>query len=180
VDRTVARIVQRWGRLDILVNNAAIASNARVTEMCDAEWDRVVRTNLTGAFYCLGAAACRMVGQRSGRIINITSTGAFRPRMFRGHYCATKAGLPMLTLVAAAELAPFGVTVNAVAPGLMETGMTRHVLQQPEARAARVREIPLGRLGLPEDHAGAVAYLASARWYGRGGSRGNRQSTPPP
>ncbi|MBI4308097.1 MAG: SDR family oxidoreductase [Chloroflexi bacterium] len=166
VDRTIDRIVQRWGRLDILVNNAAIATNARLVEMPDDIWDLVLQTNLTGAFYCLRAAARVMVKQRYGRIINVTSTGAFRPRMFRGHYCATKAGLHMLTLVAAAELAPFGVTVNALAPGLTETGMTRHVLQQPEARTARLKEVPLGRLGLPEDHAAAVAYLASdeAAW----------------
>jgi 3-oxoacyl-[acyl-carrier protein] reductase len=154
-------IVAREGRLDILVNNAGIIRDALLPEMAPADWQAVLDTNLSGAFHCARLAARQMIRQRGGRIINVSSVGAWRGNKGQGNYAASKAALNALTRVLANELGARGVTVNAVAPGLIQTEMSQGVL--PFA-ADLVRErIPLRRVGLPEDVAPLVVFLASAQ-----------------
>jgi len=155
----VEGIVGREGRLDILVNNAGIIRDALVPEMAPADWQAVLDTNLSGAFHCARLAARPMIRQRWGRMINVSSVGAARGNKGQGNYAASKAALNALTRVLATELGARGVTVNAVAPGLIQTDMSRGVL--PFA-ADLVRErVPLRRVGVPEDVAPLVVFLAS-------------------
>lgn len=159
VKQMIDETVSRYGRLDVLVNNAGITRDALLMRMTDAEFDAVLDVNLKGAFYCMRAAARTMLRQRSGRIINITSVSGIMGNVGQANYSAAKAGLIGLTKTAARELAPRGVTVNAVAPGFIDTDMTaglpRQVKEQVQAST------PLGRFGSPDEVAGAVAYLAS-------------------
>jgi 3-oxoacyl-[acyl-carrier protein] reductase len=151
----------RAGRLDILVNNAGIVRDALVPEMSEADWHAVIETNLSGVFLASRAAAHHMLRRRWGRIVNISSVGAWRGNRGQGNYAASKAAVNALTRVMANEFGPRGVTVNAVAPGLIETEMSRTVLPFTEEI---VRErIPLRRVGRPEDVAPLVAFLASDR-----------------
>jgi 3-oxoacyl-[acyl-carrier protein] reductase len=155
----VAGVLERWGRLDVLVNNAGITRDGLILRMKDEDWDQVVATDLTGPFYCVRAAARAMLRQRSGRIVNVASVSALGGNAGQANYAAAKAGLIGLTRAVARELAGRGVTVNAVAPGWIETDMTSGM---PAAAVEQVRSrIPLGRLGRPEDVAQAVLYLAS-------------------
>jgi 3-oxoacyl-[acyl-carrier protein] reductase len=156
VDETVSR----FGRLDILVNNAGIWKSAPIDEMSDGEWDEMVRINLTGAFHCTRAAVPAMKEARSGRIINISSTAGQRGEALCSHYAATKGGLISLTKSLAAELAPFGILVNCVAPGWVVTDMTRDDLLGAR-RDSILQTIPLARAGTPEEIAGAVVFLSS-------------------
>jgi NAD(P)-dependent dehydrogenase (short-subunit alcohol dehydrogenase family) len=160
----VQRVVDGLGRLDILVNTAGRSSFGSVLEMTEDAWRLEIDTNLTGSFLVAQAAARAMVASGSGgRIILFGSTAAESARAGGASHCASKAGVQMLVRVMALELAPHGVTVNAVAPGLVP-----HPGQASDAgyREAFKRMVPLGRLGQPEDVAGAVAYLASdaAAW----------------
>jgi 3-oxoacyl-[acyl-carrier protein] reductase len=149
----------RFGRLDVLVNNAGLTRDGLLVRMGDEAWHEVLRANLDGAFWCLRAAARIMLRQRSGRIVNVASVAGTVGNAGQANYSAAKAGLLGLTRTAAAELAPRGITVNAVAPGWIETDMTAAA---PEAaRQAVLERIPLGRLGRPEDVAHAVLYLVS-------------------
>lgn len=147
------------GRLDILVNNAGIVRDALVLELSDEDWHVVLDTNLSGVFLASRAAAPHMLRQRSGRIVNISSVGAWRGSRGQGNYAASKAAVNALTRVMAAEFGPRGVTVNAVAPGLIETDMSRRVL--PFAEETVRERIPLRRVGRPEDVAPLVVFLAS-------------------
>jgi NAD(P)-dependent dehydrogenase (short-subunit alcohol dehydrogenase family) len=162
IQRVVAEVVARWGTVDILVNNAGIYEVLPVEEISEAQWDRVLAVNLKGAFLCCQAVIPTMKERRSGRIVNIASSAGKTGGTLAGaHYSASKAGVICLTKQLARELGPFGITVNAVAPGRIDTPMIHSVSDaENEAFAQRT---PLGRLGTPEDVAHAVVFLASDR-----------------
>ncbi|HEY8884716.1 MAG TPA: 3-oxoacyl-[acyl-carrier-protein] reductase [Chloroflexota bacterium] len=152
-------LLGRWGRIDVLVNNAGIVRDTLLLRMSEEDWDRVLETNLRSAFLCTRAALRPMLRQRSGRIINMASISGIRGNPGQANYSASKAALIGFTKSVAREVASRGITVNAVAPGLIETDITA---QMPDkAREALITQIPLGRMGTPEDVAGLVAYLAS-------------------
>jgi NAD(P)-dependent dehydrogenase (short-subunit alcohol dehydrogenase family) len=160
-DEVVAAVdaaYSRLGGLDVVVNNAGVAARKPALEHSAVDWDTVVGTNLRGTFLVSREAARLMSG--GGRIINLSSTFATVPHPDRAAYAASKAGIDQLTRVLALEWAPRGITVNAIAPTTIETETRRGVLG-PEAREARIRSIPLGRLGLPEDLVGTALMLAS-------------------
>jgi len=159
VSAMIEAVVTKRGRLDILVNNAGIIRDALVPEMQDAEWSAVLDTNLSGVFHCSRLAARHMLRARWGRIINMSSVGAWRGNRGQGNYAAAKAAVNGLTRVMATELGAKGVTVNAVAPGLIETDMTRSLL--PFADTIVRERIPVRRRGRPEDVAPLVVFLAS-------------------
>ena len=151
--------MEAYGRVDILVNNAGITRDNLLLRMTEADFDAVLNANLKGAFLCCKEAARRMVRQRYGRIINLSSVVALRGNPGQANYAASKAGLIGLTKSLARELASRNVTVNAVAPGFIETDMTAAL---PEAvRTAMTGDIPLQRPGTPEDVANAVAFFAA-------------------
>ncbi|MBU3665206.1 MAG: 3-oxoacyl-[acyl-carrier-protein] reductase [Chthoniobacterales bacterium] len=153
-------IIRDFGKVDILVNNAGLTRDGLSMRMSSEDWDVVVDTNLKGAFNFIRAVQRPMAKQRSGRIINISSVSGIMGNAGQANYAASKAGLIGLTKTIARELSSRGVTVNAVAPGFIETDMT-NVL--PESiRTAVVERVPLGRFGKPEDIASAVAFLAGA------------------
>jgi 3-oxoacyl-[acyl-carrier protein] reductase len=145
--------------LEILVNNAGITKDGLIMRMKREQWEQVIRTNLTGAFICLQQAATIMLKQRKGRIVNISSVVGQMGNAGQANYCASKAGLIGLTKAAALELGSRGITVNAIAPGFIETDMTETLPQ--EVRKKYLECIPLGRLGSAQAVANAVAYLAS-------------------
>ena len=148
-----------FGQIDILVNNAGITRDTLLARMKDDDWDAVLNINLKGAFLCSRAAAKVMSKQRYGRIINITSVVGQMGNIGQANYCASKGGLMGLTRSNARELARRNVTVNAVAPGFIETDMTAELPEK--VRTDMAAQIPLGRFGAPEDIAAAVAFLAS-------------------
>ena len=151
--------VSAFGRVDVLVNNAGITRDNLILRMTEADFDAVLNANLKGSFLCCKEAARRMVRQRYGRIINLSSVVALRGNAGQTNYAASKAGIIGLTKSLARELASRNVTVNAVAPGFIETDMTATL---PEAvRAERAKGIPAGRAGQPEDVANAVAFFAA-------------------
>lgn len=148
----------RFGRIDILVNNAGITRDGLVLMMKEADFSAVLDTNLKGAFLCAKAAVRPMMKQRYGRIINLASVVGLRGNAGQANYAASKAGVIGLTKALAKELSSRGITVNAVAPGFIETDMTAAM---PEAaKSATLAAIPMQRLGQPEDVARAVAFLA--------------------
>jgi 3-oxoacyl-[acyl-carrier protein] reductase len=155
----VARAAEAFGSIDIMVNNAGITRDNLLIRMDDEEWDQVLAINLKGVFNGIRAVARIMSKQRSGRIINIASVVGIRGNAGQANYSASKAGVIGLTKTAARELARRNVTVNAVAPGFIETPMTAQLSQ--EAREANLAAIPSGRFGQPEDVAAVVAFLAS-------------------
>lgn len=159
VQAMIEGVVGRFGRLDILVNNAGVVRDALVPEMEDEDWSLVLETNLNGVFHCSRVASRHMLGRRWGRIINVSSVTAWRGSKGQGNYAAAKAAVNALTRVLATELGARGVTVNAVAPGLIETDMTRSLL--PFADAIVRDRIPVRRIGRPEDVAPLVVFLAS-------------------
>ena len=159
VQKVAAEIFEAFGRVDILVNNAGVTRDGLSMRMSMDDWDTVLNTNLKGAFNFTQAVMRPMIKQRSGRIINISSIAGLTGNAGQANYAASKAGLIGLTKTLARELASRGITVNAVAPGLIETDMTT-VLSE-EIRQSILQKVPLGKLGEPEDIAGAVAYLAS-------------------
>jgi 3-oxoacyl-[acyl-carrier protein] reductase len=155
----IDRIVKKWGRIDILVNNAGIYPSQSVIEMTEDEWDQVMDTNVKGMFLVSQAVARHMIEQGTrGQIINISSGSYHRGRVGSAHYCASKAAGEMFTKVLAMELAPHGIRVNAVAPGLIDTGTLN--LDEGYLESTR-RQIPVGRLGRSEDVAAAVLGLAA-------------------
>jgi 3-oxoacyl-[acyl-carrier protein] reductase len=160
VQKAAAQIFEDFGRVDILVNNAGVTRDGLSMRMSMDDWDTVLNTNLKGAFNFIQAVMRPMIKQRSGRIINISSIAGLIGNAGQANYAASKAGLIGLTKTLARELASRGITVNAVAPGLIETDMTT-VLSE-EIRQNILKNVPLGKLGEPDDIAGAVAYLASA------------------
>jgi 3-oxoacyl-[acyl-carrier protein] reductase len=155
----IKKTVDKYGRLDILVNNAGITRDGLLMRMSDADWDLVLAINLKGTFNCTKAVARVMLKQRSGRIVNIASVVGLMGNAGQANYSASKAGVIGLTKTTAREFSSRGITVNAVAPGFIQTAMTDALSE--EARTSLQQQIPLGRLGQPEDVAKAVAYLAS-------------------
>ena len=152
--------IEAFGRLDVLVNNAGVGLNKPFLETSLEEWERTLRTNLTGTFLCSQAAACAMSETGGGRIINIASISGERGAQNRSAYGASKAGVIQLTKVMALELASKGIRVNAVSPGPVLTEMTS-VTHPPEIRQAYHARIPLRRYAKPEEIAAVVAFLAS-------------------
>ncbi|MBI3456183.1 MAG: 3-oxoacyl-[acyl-carrier-protein] reductase [Candidatus Rokubacteria bacterium] len=159
VQRLVAEAQQRFGRIDLLVNNAGITRDGLLIRMKDADWDGVLGVNLRGAFQLMRAAARVMARQRSGRIVNIASVAGAMGTAGQANYSAAKAGLIGLTKSAARELAHWGILVNAVAPGLIETDMTAAL--PGETRETYIAQIPLKRVGTPDEVAAVVRFLAS-------------------
>jgi 3-oxoacyl-[acyl-carrier protein] reductase len=160
VTRLVADVVGHFGSVDILVNNAGITRDGLVLRMELADWQRVLDTNLTGAFLTSKAAARFMVRQRSGRIINISSVVGIMGNAGQANYAASKAGLIGLTKSLAKELSSRGITCNAVAPGFIDAGMAADLPQ--EVKNSYLSAIPLGRAGTPDQVAQAVCFLAGA------------------
>lgn len=158
-DALVKAAVEAFGRVDILVNNAGIARDNLIMRMSEADFDLVLSANLKGTFLCMKAVSRLMLKQRYGRIVNLSSVVALRGNAGQVNYAASKAGVIGMTKSLAKELASRGVTVNAVAPGFIETDMTAALPES--ARSAAQGSIPMGRLGAPEDVAKAVAFLAS-------------------
>jgi 3-oxoacyl-[acyl-carrier protein] reductase len=157
VTALVSEIHKEYGGLDILVNNAGITRDGLLLRMSDEDFDRVIEVNLKGAFLFTRAAA-RPLMKSAGRVINITSVVGLTGNAGQANYAASKAGLVGLTRSVAKELAVRGVCVNAIAPGLIETDMTSALGE--EARGELLQRVPLGRIGLPEEIAMAVAFLA--------------------
>jgi len=149
----------QFGKIDILVNNAGITRDQLVMRMKRADWDAVLNTNLTSAYLCIQQVIGSMLKQRWGRIINITSVFGQMGQAGQTNYAASKAGLIGLTMAMAREVASRNITCNAVAPGFIETGMTAVLSEEFKQNA--VKSIPLGRVGVPEDIASAVCFLAS-------------------
>ena len=159
VDRLMAGALERHGRIDILVNNAGIARDQLLMRMKRDDWDQVIATNLTAAFACAQAVIKPMIKQRSGRIISISSVVGQAGNAGQANYAASKAGLIGFSKALALEVASRGVTVNVVAPGLIETDMTKAITEKVQFDWAS--RIPLGRLGTTGDVAAAVCFLAS-------------------
>ena len=152
-------IAEKYGRVDILVNNAGVTKDGLLMKMSEEDFSRVVDTNLKGTFNCIRHVSRMMLKQRSGQIISLSSVVGLRANAGQANYAASKAGIIGMTKSAARELASRGVTVNAVAPGFIETEMTA-VLSE-EVKKASAAQIPLGHFGKPEDIAKTVAFLAS-------------------
>ena len=154
-----AKTLEAFGRADILVNNAGITRDNLVMRMSEEDWDQVIDTNLKGTFLCIKAFTRPMMKQRYGRIVNVSSVVGLLGNPGQANYVASKAGVIGLTKAVAKELASRHITVNAVAPGFIETAMTAGLNEK--VREALQAQIPLGRLGSPEDVAHAVAFLCS-------------------
>ncbi len=159
VSSAAEKILAEAGKVDILVNNAGVTRDGLLMRMSDADWDTVLDTNLKGAFLVTKAFSRAMIKARAGRIINVSSVIGLIGNAGQCNYAASKAGLIGFTQSAAKELASRGITVNAIAPGFIETDMTSEL--KPEMREAILKQIPLGSFGSAEDIAGAALYLAS-------------------
>jgi 3-oxoacyl-[acyl-carrier protein] reductase len=159
VNDSIAKIIEDFGRLDILVNNAGITRDGLLMKMKEESWDQVLDTNLKGAFNCIKAVNRPMMKQRWGRIVNVSSVIGFLGNAGQANYAAAKAGLTGLTRSLAREFASRNITVNGVAPGYIDTDMTRDLVA--EVKEKILAEIPMRAMGSAEDVAGAVAYLVS-------------------
>jgi len=159
VKALVDQVVKNWGRIDIFVNNAGITRDGLVVRMKEEDWNAVIQVNLTGTFYCIKAALAPMSKQRYGRIINMASVVGVMGNAGQANYAASKAAVIGLTKTIAREYASRNITVNAVAPGFIDTAMTQAL--GDDVREMLSKQIPLGRLGQPYDIAEAVKFLAS-------------------
>ncbi len=155
----VDHVVKEWGRVDVLVNNAGITRDGLIVRMKEEDWNAVLQVNLTGTFYCTKAMLGPMAKQRYGRIINMASIVGTIGNAGQANYAASKAGVIGFTKSVAREYASRNITVNAVAPGFIDTAMTRALNQ--EVKDTLLQQIPLGRLGQPAEVAEAVRFLAS-------------------
>jgi glucose 1-dehydrogenase len=162
VDAAVAATVREFGRLDVLLDCAGVSHGGSFLDLDGGEWERVIAVNLTGMFH-LGQAAARQMARQGGggSIINVTSQLAEVARPERAAYVASKGGGRSLTHAMALDLAAHGIRINAIAPGPTLTGLTRASYADPERRRATIAQIPLGRLGEPQDLVGAILFLAS-------------------
>lgn len=161
VKQVAKAIIQKFGRIDILVNNAGITRDSRIMMMKLIDWEDVLRTNLTGAFNCTKVVSKRMLLQKAGRIINITSVVGLMGNIGQANYSASKAGLIGLTKTTAKELAERGITVNAIAPGYIQSDMTEVLSEDISNKMLQL--IPMGLWGEPEDVADAVLFLVSEK-----------------
>ncbi len=164
VDELVKKTIEKFGKIDILVNNAGIAQFKPFLEITEEEWNRTLDINLRGYFLCAQAAAKEMTKQKSGVIVNIASVamgqqGVGFPNLV--HYCASKGGIVGMTEAMALELAPLGIRVNVVAPGMIETPMIDPIKQDPKAMEGLMARVPLKRVGKPEEVSNLVLFLAS-------------------
>jgi 3-oxoacyl-[acyl-carrier protein] reductase len=156
VEQLVNTVMDKWGQIDVLVNNAGITRDTLLLRMKLEEWQAVIDLNLTGVFLCTKAISKIMLKQRSGRIINITSVSGLMGNPGQANYSAAKAGVVGFTKTIAKELAPRGITVNAVAPGFIATDMTADIKSEEI-----LKFIPLSRYGQPEEVAGMIRFLAA-------------------
>ncbi len=162
VENLVSQALKEFGRIDILVNSAAIIVRKPIVEVNDEEWDSLLATNLTGTFLCCQVVGRYMIERRQGKIINISSNIIQPLQPGRGVYAITKAGLTQLTRVLAFEWAQYNVHVNAIAPGPTITDLNWKFFEEhPEDLKARIQSMPIGRMGQPQDHVGAALLLAS-------------------
>lgn len=159
VEEALNKILDKFGRIDILVNNAGITKDNLLLRMGQGEWDAVINVNLKGTFNCTKAVSKPMVKQRSGKIINIASIIGIIGNAGQANYAASKAGIIALTKTAAKELASRNITVNAIAPGFIQTEMTAKLPE--DLKQKMLQNIPLGKLGDPQDVAHACLFLAS-------------------
>jgi 3-oxoacyl-[acyl-carrier protein] reductase len=159
LDAAFKEIEDTWGPVEVLVNNAGVTADGLIARMTDDQWGDVLRTNLTGAFHTIRRATPRMMRGRWGRIVNVSSVSGQAGAAGQANYAAAKAGLLGLTRAVARELAPRGITCNAVAPGPIVTAMTEGM--PAEWRAVMEATVPLGRLGSPEEVASVVGFLCS-------------------
>jgi len=160
IERLVEATTAEFGRIDILVNNAATSHLAPLLDFKEKHWDRIFDTNCRGAFLLSRAAARRMIEQGRGKIINITTVGAERGSVGMGVYNASKAALKMLTMCMAAEWAPYGICVNAVGPGLTRTEFSRPLWAHAERAGEYLSAVPKGRVAEPGEIVGAVLFLS--------------------
>ena len=160
VEAMVEKTLEAFQRVDILVNNAGIFPTSSVEEMSEADWDRVIGTNLIGTFLCSRAVVPNFLKQGTGRIISLPSGRAFQGAKNGAHYAASKAGIIGFSKSLALELAPHGITVNVICPGITDTAQPRGH-QTEEQIYAQAQKIPLGRIGQPEDLVGPAIFLAS-------------------
>ena len=172
IERMMRQVADRFGRIDILVNNAALQLNYSLFDYGEEQYDRIMRTNLKGYWQCMQAVIPHMKKNGSGRIINLSSVHAKRPGEFDAGYAMTKGGIRMLTRESAIELAQYGITVNAIEPGAIKVGVqsprdSKPFFSPEEAERARAdvkdirKRFPLGRVGLPSDVASMACYIAS-------------------
>lgn len=161
VQNILAEVKRAWGRLDILVNNAGVCYRGNIWDESEKQFDKTILTNLRSTFLCMKYAANIMKTQGSGAIVNIASTAGLTGGTMGPAYGAAKGGVIALSKHAARTLAPFGIRVNAVAPGYIETDMLASLFQDPELRAQRWAAIPMGRAAQPEEIANVVAFLVS-------------------
>jgi 3-oxoacyl-(acyl-carrier-protein) reductase len=155
----VASVIERFGKIDVLVNNAGITRDRSLAKMSNEEWDAVLQTNLSSVFHLTSQVLPHMVQAGYGRIVNISSVIGLHGNFGQANYAATKAGIIGFTKSAALEVARKGITINAIAPGFIETEMI--AAMPDEARAAILAKIPMGRFGRPEEIAQVVAFLVS-------------------
>jgi 3-oxoacyl-[acyl-carrier protein] reductase len=158
VNAAIRKALGQYGHIDILVNNAGIYPESLVADMLEEEWDRVIGVHLKGAFNCSKAVAKTMMDQRSGRIISVSSRAGRQGSKGHAHYAAAKAGILGLTMSLARELGSFGITVNAIAPGIIETDMTKDTIKGGEKKLS---DYMIGRYGRTEDLTGVALLLAS-------------------
>jgi NAD(P)-dependent dehydrogenase (short-subunit alcohol dehydrogenase family) len=162
VRKMVSAVLDKFQKVDILVNSAAIILRTPIADITDEEWDSLVDTNLKGTFICCQEVGRQMIERRQGKIINISSNIIQPLQPGRGVYAITKAGLTQLTRVLAFEWAQHNVHVNAIAPGPTITDLNRKFFEEhPEDLKARVQSMPIGRMGQPQDHVGVALLLAS-------------------
>ena len=159
VQSMLEQVLTRWGRIDILINNAGLRRSCGLTEMTTAEWREVLAVNLDGPFFCCRAVAPNMMTARHGTIINISGLNAHIGRNRWSHVCASKTGALGLTRALAVELAGYGITVNHIVPGAIDTSRSHG--SDMQATAQRLAGIPMGRLGLPQEIAATCVFLAS-------------------
>ncbi len=164
IEEMIEKTVAEFGKLDILVNNAGIAEFKPFLELTDNDWEKTININLRGYFWAAQAAAKEMMKNKWGRIINIASIAAGQVGVgFRdlAHYCASKGGIAAMSEAMALELAPYNITVNCIAPGVIDTPMTNVFKEDPKTLEETLARIPLKRMGKPEEISNAVVFLAS-------------------
>jgi 3-oxoacyl-[acyl-carrier protein] reductase len=161
VNSMIKEIMEKWGGIDILVNNAGIWTYGEIGKMSEKTWAETMKINLDGVFYACNAVIPHMKEKKRGRIISVSSTAAVRGEAYHSHYAASKGALVSFTKSLAAELGPYNIQVNCVAPGWVDTDMCSEVFSDPDFRAEVQQSIPLRRIPAPEDIAGPILFLAS-------------------